>query len=90
MMDTELKVKLRAQAQSLKPLAWIGKSGFNEGVILEIKKQLKKKHLIKIKVLKSFIDEQGIDKKEFANHVAEVLDAHLVQKIGFTLVLYKK
>ena len=89
-MDTQIKIKLRSQAQSLKPLAWIGKNGFNEGVISEIKKQLKKKHLIKIKVLKSFIDEQEIDKKEFANHVAEVLDAELIQKIGFTLVLYKK
>jgi len=83
------QIQLKQKALSLKPIARIGKNGLNESVLAEIKKQLKKKHLIKIKILKSFLDENKLDKKEFIIDLAEKLDAQIIQKIGFVVVLYK-
>lgn len=89
MIDIDLRNKLRREAQLLNPVAWIGKNGFSETVKIEIKKQLKNKKLIKVKVLKSFIDENEINKKDFAEEIAKEIGCELVQKIGFMVVLYK-
>ena len=72
----------------MEPVLRIGKSGLTEGVIEEIKKQLKKKKLIKIKFLKSVLEDN--DKKKFAKEIASKTDSELVQQVGFVIVLNKR
>jgi len=55
---------LKKKAKLLDPVIRIGKKGLSEESISEIKKQLKKNKLIKVKFLRSFIDSQ--DKKKAA------------------------
>lgn len=89
MINTELKKKLLYDAQVLNPVAWVGKNGFTEEVKLEIKKQLKDKKLIKVKLLRGFLDENELDRKKFAEIVASDVGAELVKIIGFIAILYK-
>ena len=89
-MDVELKTRLKREALVLNPVAWVGKNGLTEQVKEEIKKQLKNKRLIKVKVLRSFIEENEVNKKDFALQLAEEVGAELVQKLGFIVILYKQ
>jgi len=82
------KKELVARSKLLEPVIRIGKSGLTEGIINEIKEQLKKKKLIKIKLLKAFIEDK--DKKKTAKEIAAKTDSELIHQVGFVVVLYKK
>ena len=79
--------ELKAKAPHLEPVVWIGKSGINAKVIEETKKQLKKRNLIKVKMLKSALAEKS--KKDIAKEIAEKTDSIIVSQVGFIVVLYK-
>ncbi|MDE5039692.1 YhbY family RNA-binding protein, partial [Francisella tularensis subsp. holarctica] len=49
-MDVKQQQKLKAQAQSLKPVVLMGEKGLTENVILEIDLALASHQLIKVKV----------------------------------------
>ncbi|MDP7180497.1 MAG: YhbY family RNA-binding protein [Candidatus Woesearchaeota archaeon] len=89
-MDTQpiTKKDLKEKAKTLEPVIRIGKSGLSDGTIAEIKKQLEKKKLIKIKLLKAAIKDK--DKKQLANELAEKTDSLLIDRVGFVVVLRKK
>ncbi len=80
--------ELLEKTNLLKPVLRIGKNGLTENVIKELKNQLKKKKLIKVKLLKSFIE--GKDKKKIAKEIANKTNSKLIQQIGFVVVLYKE
>ena len=82
----ELKV-LKKKARSLNPIIRIGKSGITDNIISEIKKQLKLRHLIKVKFLKSFVDSS--DKHEAVEKIVTDTTAKLIERKGNTLVIYK-
>ncbi len=79
---------MRKKGKLLEPIIRIGKNGINDNVLEEIRKHLKKKKIIKIKFLKSFI--KGKDRKKINNEIADKTDSVLVDQIGFVAVLYKK
>jgi len=79
---------LRDAARGLEPVLRIGKNGLTPGAVQEIIAQLKKKHLIKVKLLSAFLD--GKDKKIVAVELAAKTDATLVQLVGNVVVLYRK
>ncbi|MBW2972866.1 YhbY family RNA-binding protein [Candidatus Woesearchaeota archaeon] len=78
----------RAKAQFLHPAMQIGKSGITEGLITELKNQLKLKKLIKIKFMKSFIEDK--DRKKVAAELAKKTNSIIVLQIGNVVVLAKK
>ncbi len=80
--------ELVAKAKLLEPVLRIGKSGLTENVITEIKKQLQKKKLIKIKFLKPALVDK--DRKELAKEIAEKTEAELIHQVGFVIVLYRR
>ena len=82
------KHQLVEKAKYLEPAVRIGKSGLTEGTVNEIKRQLKNKKLIKIKLLKAFIEDK--DRKEIAKLIAEKTNSELIHQVGFVVVLYKK
>ena len=68
--------------QSLKPTIWIGKQGCTETIISEIKLQLDKRKVVKVKWLQSAeVDPQA---------VATLARARLVSVRGHTMVLAKR
>ena len=80
--------ELKSKAMLLEPIINVGKAGLTDSVIEEIKVQLKKRKLIKIKFLKSALKDK--DKKELAQELVEKTNAQLIHKVGFVVVLYKK
>ena len=74
--------------QALKPSVWIGKRGLADTQIKEIKAQLDKKNLIKIKVLKNALGNQKI--KEMSAQIADATNAEVVSQTGLIIVLRKR
>jgi RNA-binding protein len=64
----------------------IGKSGIEEGVIEEIKRQIKEREVIKIK----FSRAMSAEKKDYIDHILEKTNAKLVDLRGNVAVLFKK
>jgi len=69
---------------TIQPIVRIGKSGITETVIKQIKDQLKKKEIIKVKFLPSSIKD---NKKELAEEIASKTNSKLVKRVGFTAIL---
>jgi RNA-binding protein len=82
----ELK-KLRKNSLTLEPILRLGKNGLTQGVISEIKTLVKKRGMIKIKLLKSFVMQMpaniALEKILHETH------AQLVQKTGNVIVICK-
>jgi RNA-binding protein len=85
MLTGKQKRFLRAEAHHLKPIFQVGKIGVNDNMIVQISEALEKRELIKVSLLQNCIE----DKDEVAEAIAARTDAHVVQIIGSTIVLYK-
>ncbi len=77
---------LRDRARALEAVIRIGKNGLTESAIDELIFQLKKDRLIKVKLLKPFLE--GKDRKSLGKEMVEKTGAVLVQQVGFVVVLW--
>ncbi|MHA1146379.1 MAG: YhbY family RNA-binding protein [Candidatus Helarchaeota archaeon] len=68
----------------------IGKNGINEGLIKEIKIQLKKNKLIKIKIHKSILENPESDRVALAEKITSKTNSTLYETRGNTFIIYKK
>lgn len=64
----------------------IGKSGLQESMVQEIKRQLKDREVVKIRFSKAM----SIDKKNYINHILERTNSKLIDLRGNVAVLFKK
>jgi len=78
---------LKGIASSMEATVRIGKNGITDHMLDEIKKQLKKRKIVKIKLLKSFVS--GNDKKKAIEDVISKTGSKLIRKIGGAFVIYK-
>ena len=85
MLTSKQRAYLRGLGNELDPVFQIGKGGLSEEMI-ELTRCCLKRELIKVKVLKSCLDDAG----ELADEIAQALDCHVVQKIGRSFLLYRK
>lgn len=92
-LQEELNLDKKKEGRLLKPIVQIGKNGLSEGTLIEIKKHLKKRKLIKIKCLKYYLDaSEGTNKekmKQTADTIASYCNAEIVSIVGFTIVLWQ-
>jgi len=68
-----------------KPHVILGKNGITDQFITHIKNLIKKQKIIKIKVLKSALQESNID--EIANEVSNATDSFLLDVRGNKIIL---
>ncbi len=87
-MNKELRLRLKKEAQALKPGLTVGKNLINESVVEELRGQLKKHGLVKVKVTQSAKYEMGVD--AIATELSGKCGAVLVERKGGTVVLYKR
>ena len=80
--------ELRIKAKALNPIINIGKNGMTSEMVGHIKQLLKKRKLIKVKLLRSFLE--SMNKKEAAKKLCELTGAELIEQVGFVVVLYKR
>ena len=86
-MDKMLK-DLRRESKILAPSIIIGKNGLTDNVIKNIKNDLSKERLVKIKILKTYIDSEG--KEKIFDDIASQTGAKVVHTLGFTITLTRK
>jgi RNA-binding protein len=72
--------------QMIEPSVAVGKNGVTDSVIAEIKNQLKRKRIIKIRLH----GESKLGRLEIAKELAQRCDAKLIDLRGFTVVLTRK
>ena len=86
MLTGKQKRFLRAEANQMKPIFQVGKTGVNENMTIQIDEALEKRELIKVSVLQNCLD----DKEEVAQRLSEYTNSEVVQIIGNNIVLYKE
>lgn len=85
MLKPKQKAYLKSLANSLKPVFQIGKEGISDDMKYQIVACLMKNELIKVSILQN--SDVTLDEAE---EVFNDVNIEVVQKIGRTLVLYKK
>jgi RNA-binding protein len=83
----ELRAK-RAQANQLAVTLQVGKNGVTESTVAELKAQLHKKKLVKVRLLKS-ATQGGEEDRSQAEALAAQADAVLVEVRGHTAVYWR-
>jgi RNA-binding protein len=86
MLTGKQKRFLRSQANQLKPIFQVGKTGVNDNMIVQINEALEKRELLKVSILQNCQE----DKETVANELSEGTGAEIVQIIGNNIVLYKE
>lgn len=74
---------LSQKIHALQPIVRIGKAGLTPAIVQEIRKHLHKRKLIKVKFLKSSLEDATI--KELSQKLATDLNAQLLQCTGFVV-----
>lgn len=85
MITTRQRAFLRGLANTLDPVAQIGKEGITKNVVESIDLLLEARELVKIKVLKN----APTDSKTASRELCESIGCDGVQCIGSIIVLYK-
>lgn len=83
MTEKQAKKELMRRAVDLSPTVHVGKEGLDDGVVEEVRNQLKKKRLIKVKALPS---TEG-DAESVAVFLAESTGAVVVDVRGSIIIL---
>ncbi|GAB4073375.1 ribosome assembly RNA-binding protein YhbY [Barrientosiimonas marina] len=86
MLTGKQKRYLRSQANSLKPVFQVGKTGVNANMADQISEALERRELVKVSVLQNCPE----DKNTAAEKLADRSGSYVVQVIGHTIVLYKE
>ncbi|MBQ2717512.1 MAG: YhbY family RNA-binding protein [Clostridia bacterium] len=86
MFTTKQRSNLRSLAQTIDPIAQIGKGGISDNLIESLSTMLDARELIKITVL----NNAEMDAKSFSIELAESLKAEVVCVIGHKIVLYRR
>lgn len=86
MTEKEAKKELMRRAVEISPTVHVGKDGLKESIFDEIKEQVKKSRLIKIKILSNADSETN----DIANTIAETTNSVIVDVRGSIVTLTDK
>lgn len=86
MLNSRQRAQLRAMANSIDTIVYIGKGGITENILTQVRDALKARELIKGKVL----DNALLTPSEAVEELAKLCLAESVQAIGSKFVLYKE
>jgi RNA-binding protein len=83
-----MKRHVRHELKDEKPTVWVGKDGLTPQLSSEIENQLEKKKMLKIKILKSALQQDTA--QTIASKAAEQTGASLVEVRGHVFMLYRR
>jgi len=87
MITSKIKRRIKSELNTEKPTIWIGKDGASQQILNEISKQLEKREMAKIKILKTVLE--GEETKNIVAKIAEKTGSTLIDVKGYTIILYK-
>ncbi|KPV62879.1 MAG: RNA-binding protein YhbY [Candidatus Bathyarchaeota archaeon BA2] len=88
MITPKMKRRIKRELSAEKPTIWVGKEGATPRIVNEISRQLEKKEVVKVRILKSALKDE--EAKSVASKIAEQTDSTLIEVRGHTLLLYKR
>jgi RNA-binding protein len=86
-LSARAKRRIKGRMCEEKPTVWIGKNHVSKEVVEEIEKQLDKREVVKVKILRTALNEGEV--KEIASNISARTESNLVEVRGHTFVLYK-
>jgi RNA-binding protein len=87
MITPKMKRRIKRKLNVEKPTVWIGKEGATSHILNEISRQLDKKKIVKVKMLKTALKDE--DTKNIASKIAQQTESILIDVRGHTFILYK-
>ncbi len=87
MLTPKMKRRIKNTLSTEKPTVHIGKEGITVQLISEVEKQLDAREIIKVKILKTALQET--EAKTLAAQIAEQTESELVDVRGHTFLLFK-
>jgi len=88
MITPKMKRRIRRELSAEKPTIWVGKEGAAPRIVNEISRQLEKREIVKVRILKSALKDE--EAKSLASKIAQQTDSTLIEVRGHTLLLYKR
>ena len=89
-MEKDQRNRLRTEGQGIDATVHIGKGGLTEGVEAELDAQLKRNHLVKVKIQRTAVGGDRAGKDEQALELAQRMGAELVERRGHTVLIYRR
>ncbi len=89
MIDPETRRRLKAEGQRLRPLVEVGKRGLDVAVVAELRDQLKRAELVKVRLQRAAGAEGREGEDLVAERLATEVGAELVERRGHTVLLYR-
>jgi len=88
MITPRMKRRIKRELSVEKPTIWVGKGGATPQILNEISRQLEKREILKVRMLKSaLVDEEA---KSVASKIAQQTASILIEVRGHTFLLYKR
>jgi len=84
----KMKRRIKRELSTEKPTIWVGKEGATPQMVNEVSRQLEKREIVKVKILKSALKDE--EAKSVASKIAEQTSSTLIEVRGHTLLLYKR
>ena len=88
MTSTGMKHRIKREMSAEKATIWIGKNGVEQQIIGEIDKQLDKNKMVKIKILKSALENEKVE--HIVSKTQRETASTLIEVRGHTFTLYKR
>jgi len=89
-MDRDLRKRLRAEGQRLEATVHVGKDGVDEGLLAEMDSQLKRNHLVKVRIQRGAAGGDRDGEQDLAEVLVTALSAELVERRGHTALIYRR
>ena len=87
MLSSKAKNRMKRDLSLEKPTIRIGKDGASLQVVNEISRQLEKKKIVKVQILKSALKDESA--KDIAVKTAQKTESFLIDVRGHTFILHK-
>ena len=87
MITPKMKRRIKRELSMEKPTIWIGKDGAAQQTMDEVSRQLEKREMVKVKILKSALKDE--EAKSIASKIAQQTNSTLIDVRGHTFLLYK-
>jgi RNA-binding protein len=87
MISSKAKNRMKRDLSLEKPTIWVGKEGTSPQTMNEISKQLEKRKMVKVQILKSALKDGSA--KDIASRTAQQTESILIDVRGHTFILHK-
>ncbi len=88
MITPRMKRRIKRELSAERPTIWVGKGGATPQIVSEISRQLEKRKILKVRILKSALKDE--EAKSVASKIAQQTASTLIEVRGHTILLYKR